>query len=257
MTDYVGSVLDDLVPRFDDERGDWQRVVADAGERARVRPRRRGMPRLTRRRLVLVALVVAALAAPLFATGSRDWWFLRFPESTFEPVTDVSVVRTGMWDGNPWELAAYRSADGLCFSLTPTSPGPSAGEGAAVACAPFVGVPPTAESKLSEAEPLSITFLTGFSIGFPAHIVGPVVDAADEVAIHLDDGTVLRTPTFDAPEELGPIRFYATQMPEWERVPGAGPPVSGIRKLVGLSSEGEVVACLVRGGATEDLSACA
>ena len=31
MSDYLGSVLDELVPTFGEEDGDWGRVVADAG----------------------------------------------------------------------------------------------------------------------------------------------------------------------------------------------------------------------------------
>ena len=31
MSDYLSSVLDELVPTFADEDGDWERVVADAG----------------------------------------------------------------------------------------------------------------------------------------------------------------------------------------------------------------------------------
>ena len=31
MSDYLSSVLDELVPTFEDEDGDWERVVAHAG----------------------------------------------------------------------------------------------------------------------------------------------------------------------------------------------------------------------------------
>ena len=31
MSDYLSSVLDELVPTFEDEDGNWGRVVADAG----------------------------------------------------------------------------------------------------------------------------------------------------------------------------------------------------------------------------------
>lgn len=257
MNDYVHEVLDELVPRFDDEPGDWERVVADAGvgTTAYGRTRKRRTPRLTRRRLVLVALVVAALATPLLAAGSRDWWFFRFSDPTFAPVTDVSVVRTGTWDGEPWELSAYLSANGVCFSLTPTSASRPPGEGAALACAWIEGLPDVAAPP-SDWQRLTITLLAGSSIGFPAYVVGPVVDSADEVAIHLADGTVLRTPTFDAPDELGSIRFYATQRPEPARVPGVVPRPN-IRKLVGLTSEGEIAACLVLRGEVTRNSACA
>jgi hypothetical protein len=239
MTDYVHEVLDELVPRFDQERGDWERVVADA--------RRKRRPRVTRRRLVVVALAIVALAIPLFAAASQDWWFLRFSDPGFEPVGGIEVVKTGTWDGQPWELAAYVSANGLCFSLTPTSDGRATGEGAGLSCAPIVGVP---SKDLNASEALSITMLAGSSIEFPPYAVGPVIDDADEVAIHFHDGTVIRTPTFDAPSELGAIRFYAVQLekPPFTFEPR---PQSKIQKVVGLTSEGEVVACVVEEGVAE------
>jgi hypothetical protein len=90
MSDYLSSVLEELVPRFDDEDGNWGRVVADAGAeapattaRARTvdataaRRRRRGGWRdrwLTRRRLVVIALaglLAALLSTPALGIGGR------------------------------------------------------------------------------------------------------------------------------------------------------------------------------------------
>lgn len=254
---YVSSVLDELVPRFEDEQGDWPRVLVDAGVApghtrpvgnstsvaGRVPDRRWPVARLTRRRLVVVAVAALAIAIPLVAAASQDWWFFKVAGSAPDPTTDVAVLKSGVWDRKPWQLAAYLSAtDGICFSLAPTATTGQAGDGAALNCDAIEGVPRTDESK--PYVPHAITFLTGSSVGFPAYIVGPVIDKADEVAIHLDDGSTIATPTFDVPKELGSIRFYATQLPELERSPGE-PRRTGIQRLVGLTSEGEVVACLV------------
>jgi hypothetical protein len=99
MTDYVSAVLDELVPRFEDERGDWERVVGRARRRRWITPRR----------LALIAAVVAAIAVPLVAVAaSQDWWFFRVGSAPV-PVTDVNVIRTGSWDGTSWHVTAYGS----------------------------------------------------------------------------------------------------------------------------------------------------
>ena len=93
MSDFVSSVLDELVPTFNEEAGDWERVVADAGAEtptttaqpwpldmaaASAAPRRRHgtLPArwLTRRRLVAVAvaaLLAALLVTPALGIGDR------------------------------------------------------------------------------------------------------------------------------------------------------------------------------------------
>jgi hypothetical protein len=109
-------------------------------------------------------------------------------------------------------------------------------------CDQIDGVPTTRQTKPSV--PHGITFLAGLSAGFPPYVVGPVVEAADEVEIHLADGQIIRTRTFDAPDDLGAIRFYATQVPSQPPLPGGRPQV-GVEKLGALTDEGEVVACLV------------
>jgi len=261
MSDYLTSVLDELVPRFADERGDWGRVLADAGageamarspwpldttttEAAfRERPGRRPRGRWrTRRRLVVIAIAVVAVASPLIAAASENWGFLWFAGIAPAPITDVSVVKTGEWDGKSWQLVAYLSAtDGVCFALNPTSTNGATSEGGALSCDQIEGVPRTESSK--PYTPHAITVLAGSSLGVPAFVAGPVIDSADEVAVYLASGEVIRTPTFDAPSQLGSIRFYATQVPE--PVPGVRPEVYGIQKVVGLGGDGDVVACLV------------
>jgi len=93
MSDYLTCVLDELVPTFADEGGDWERVVSDAGaetptttaQRSRVdtaassvAPRRRhgrwAAPWLTRPRLVAIAvtaLLAALLVTPALGIGDR------------------------------------------------------------------------------------------------------------------------------------------------------------------------------------------
>jgi Tol biopolymer transport system component len=93
MSDFVSCILDELVPTFSEEAGDWERVVADAGAEtpttavqpwpldmaaASAAPRRRHgtLPArwLTRRRLVAVAvaaLLAALLVTPALGLGDR------------------------------------------------------------------------------------------------------------------------------------------------------------------------------------------
>ena len=245
MTEHLYSVLDELVPRFDNERGDWSRVIA--GARARelvtnsVRPpdttsgRHRPRRWLTRRPIAVIAIAVVAIATPLLAAGSQDWWFLRAPLP--DPITDVKVVKTGEWDGKPWQLVAYRSArEGVCYGVLPRSTsGSGDGEGGGFSCIRIAGVPQESDSE--EAR-LGVLYLSGPSPALAAYVAGPIVDSAEEVEIHLVGGEVIRTPTFDAPDELGSIRFYAAQLPETDSSGGQ------VQKLVGIDRDGEVVACL-------------
>lgn len=251
MTDYLNAALDGLVPDFAEEQGDWTAVVQDAG----VRPSRwtaethrssamigGSTRRWARGRRILVsAIVVAAIAIPLAAVAaSQNWWFFRF-EGAPTPITDVRVVKAGTWSGRDWQLLAYLSStDGICFGITPAD-SEAEGEGAGMGCDQIEGVPRTSESK--PYTPHAITFMSGSSERFPTYIVGPVIETATEVAVHLADGTVMRTSTFDAPDALGAIRFYATPLPDAPQVTER-PPRTQVRKLVGFDRDGEIVACL-------------
>lgn len=245
MTEHLYGVLDELVPRFDNESSDWSRVIADARARepvtTSVRPldmtseRTRSRRWLTRRPIAVIAIAVVAIATPLLAAGSQDWWFLRAPLP--DPITDVKVVKTGEWDGKPWQLVAYRSTGNeICYGVVPRSTSGSTGdgEGGAVSCIRIAGVPQESDSE--EAQ-LGVLYLSGPSPALPAHIAGPIVDSADAVEIHLVGGEIIRTPTFDAPDELGSIRFYAAQLPETDSSGGQ------VQKLVGIDHDGEVMAC--------------
>ena len=109
MSDEIAGILDELTPRFDGERGNWERVLRDAARRRRLRRV------VTPRRLALLAAVLAAILIPLVAVAaSQNWWFLHGGGP--EAISPVVVVKEGVWDGHPWQLVAFRSAtDGLCF----------------------------------------------------------------------------------------------------------------------------------------------
>jgi hypothetical protein len=216
---------------------DWDDVLQRGGESHRPRV-------LTRRRLIVAFAVLLAVLVPLAALGAaNDWWFLSgsgMPRAVSAPV----VVKEGDWSGHPWQLVSYRSStDGICWAIDPT--GSVKGEGAAMACAPFVGI---ARTQVTEPSPgMTITYLSGSaSDQLPAYIAGPVIEAAQQVEIHFGNGDVLRLPTFAAPESLGPVRFYATELPTGVAPTRPGPgQTQAVQKLAGLDANGNVVACLV------------
>ena len=230
MTPHDRDPLDALVPAMP-WSPDWSDVLARACPPAR---------RNKQRRLVLALALVAAVAVPLVAYGSKsDWWFLGSgsPPATNAPV----VVEEGTWSGHPWKLVAYPSStDGLCVSLTPSGAEP-AGEGAAMECAAIAGVPRTSATKPSPD--LTVTYLiSAGSRAFPAYVVGPVVDGASEVEIRFAGGRRMRLPTFSGSQSLGRVRFYAGPLPAGVvPAPGRAP----VDRVTGLDENGEVVACLV------------
>jgi hypothetical protein len=193
----------------------------------------------------MLALALLAVAVvPLVALGAAksDWWFLQNHAPT--PVSAPEVVKEGEWSGHPWQLVAYRArTHGLCVSMTPRG-SREAGSGGAMSCGSFVGAPRTAGT--SGSSEMTITFLSGAAgPKLPAYIVGPVIGKASTVEIEFGTGQVLRLPTFSGADSLGKVRFYAAQLPTSIQLP---PPrleqPSFIKTLVGLDSDGNVVACL-------------
>lgn len=213
----------------------WEDTLARAGMESALRG-----SRLAWRRYWLIAVVVlAAVLIPLAAIGSsRDWWFLSDGMGP-NPATDVIVAKTGSWGGHDWELVTYRSDTGdICFGIIPTHSGAPVANQGAMACTRIIGVPHGPDSTPDSGVGISDLISESGPIGSgeQRYIAGPVVDNADQVEIYLTDGQVVRTPTFDAPKDLGmSIHFYATQLP-----PNALP----LKRLVGLDKNGKIVACL-------------
>ncbi len=233
--------LDRLAPALPWEP-DWSDVLHRAGERL---PRRgRSARLLTKRRLILVVALLAAVLVPLAALGVANEWGFFASGGAPTPVTAPIVVKEGEWSGHAWELIAYASStDGLCFFVTPKG-SKADGEGAAMGCAPVAGIPRTTETKASPD--MTITFLSGSASNeLPAYIAGPVTDRASDVEIRFGTGAILRVPTFAAPASLGHVRFYATQLPAGMSPPSPATSVRFIDKLTGLDNDGNIVACLV------------
>jgi hypothetical protein len=241
---FGDEILDRLVPGHA-WVADWPDVLerAGVGHSARL---------VTRRRLVMVFVALAAVLVPLAAlAATNDWWFLKLgggPTPTKAPV----VVKEGEWGGHAWQLITFPSTtDGLCFSVTPKD---SAGTGGALACGPFVGIARTPATKASPD--MTITYLTGSgSGGLPAYIAGPVIGTASAVEIRFGNGDVLRVPTFTGPASLEGVRFYATRLPAG--VQTAPRTLTLVKWVAGLDVNGEVVACLAPQTAMDGGSALA
>ena len=169
---FRDELLDQLAPAHG-----WVPDWPDVLQRAGAEP---SISRVTRRRMVIALVVLAAVLVPLAAlAATNNWWFLKLghgPTPTNAPV----VVKEGAWDGHPWQLIAYPSAaDGLCVSVTPKD---STGEGAAMGCGTFTGISRTPETKATPD--MTITYLSGgASNKLPAYIAGPVIEKASTVEI--------------------------------------------------------------------------
>jgi hypothetical protein len=211
---------------------------------------------LTRRSLVVVFAVLAAVLVPVVALGAAgDWWFLKVGRIP-EPMTAPQVVTEGEWDGHPWQLIGYRSARGLCISLTPKA-SLDTGLGGALGCGPFVGV--TLLSVSYALPNMPITFLAGSaSEQLPAHIAGAVIEEASVVEIRFADDDVLRAPTFAGRAPLQHVRFFAAQLPTEIEV-SSGTLSWVPSSVAGLDASGNLVACLAPQAArngTSSLSDC-
>jgi hypothetical protein len=270
MTDIVAGTLDALAPVQAFDPTDWDQVLSRAGMQDR---QRRALMRP--RALLLVAVIVIGILIPLGTLGAADdWWFIRLPiigqtvtiSTTTEsvpssasssspsspvplaPAVTPATVKSGVWDGQSWELDAFVGLSGdLCFGIAPSSTAHGNGAGAALSCARIYGVPlspGTAQTSL----PLDITYMmSGRSPDLPPYIAGPVVGSARTVVVHFSDGEVLRTETFAGPSTFGSIRFYAAPIPDAVATRYLKPPPGpepAFTKIVGLDENNNIVACL-------------
>ena len=229
MSDEIALALGSLVPTFEHEHGDWERVLRDA--RGSSRPHH-----FPARRLAVVAALVAAILIPLVAVAaSQEWWFFRVAHTAPPAATPVVVVTEGVWDNLAWELVAYRSTtNGLCFGITLPAHRRN-GIGGGLACTQVVAAPTGPGSKRSL--PLGITYFAASGAALGPYVAGPVVDRASRVNIYLGSGQIVHTGTVSAPDALGmAVRFYIVRLP--------GRRLPSIDKLEGLDDRGAVVACL-------------
>ena len=141
MSDYLSSVLDELVPTFEDEDGDWERVVAHAGgenptTRAYPLPvdatststagrERNGRWRerlFTRSRLVviaLIALLAVLLATPALGIGERLLGLIQDKQSPLD-------VQAPAWsrDGRTIVFVSWRDGNGEVYAMDADGSGP-------------------------------------------------------------------------------------------------------------------------------------
>lgn len=237
MADFdpaLAAVLDEVLP-LDGDRGDWERVLADATQAA---PRRRRIVgRFSRRRLVVVvaAAVVAALIPLVAVAADQGWWFFSSSGVKAPPATsDVVVVKRGSWHGTPWALAAYRTKrQGLCIGFTPNPPaGPAPsptvwdqamfGCGAAVRGTP--GLPPTKTVH-------QLAFYSSVDSNSTA-IEGATAADVTQVELLHADGSITKVPTIAAPPDLHTgVRFFVAVFG----------PADAIRAITAIGKSGNVL----------------
>lgn len=223
--DTIDDALDALAPNQDVEL-DWHEVVSRAGKTPDSASRR-ALRRRPRKRWLIALAAVVAVVSPLSAVGAaEEWWFFT---SLAPPTSTPQVLKSGTWAGASWELVGYKARDGLCFLVMPAgSPRDGSGVSTPTGCG---GTPDPPDSTGHGG----IGSLSGVTLGLPNYVVGPVVEGAQEVSVHLSSGETIRTPTFDVPESLGAVDFYATDLP-------AGATVA---LLTAEAADGRVVACFV------------
>ena len=119
----IAGVLDEFLPRRDEEQGDWDGVVTDARSR---RPRVLALkPRRIALALAIVGALVTLTVVPALAV-SNGWWFLTY-DGAVKPSGPVVVAINPQAD-DPWTLVAAltNSLNGsteLCYSWTTSNRG--------------------------------------------------------------------------------------------------------------------------------------
>ena len=215
----IAGVLDEFLPRRDEEQGDWDGVVADARSR---RPRVLALePRRIALALAIFGALVTLAVVPALAV-SKGWWFLTY-DGAVEPSGPVVVAINPQAD-DPWTLVAFltNSLNGsteLCYSWTPSNEDVGGG---AMGCGP---------SAAALGEPnlpgLGATFGTTSGVAYgPATLDVATVEAA------LGDGSTVQARVVTAPKALGaPLRFYIVRFPA----------NAELTRIIGRDSEGRVI----------------
>jgi hypothetical protein len=218
MVDYkeaLARALDDLLPPGDN-RPDWGAVLRDA---------QKGWGHITsrrppRRRLAILGVGAAiALLIPLTALAAvEQWWFFSGPIGAPTPVGDVVVVQSGVSNGTPWALTAYRtSSDDLCVGFAPnaSASGPTStpttnSTSTVLSCgASLNGLPASAGQPGGAHE---VSFVESASTASEM-LGGPAAANVARVEIVLTAGSPLLVDTFPAPAALDtPLRFFVADL---------------------------------------------
>lgn len=212
----VDRALAELTPPMRDERGSWERVLADAETRGRARPwwarpwqnRRPAFnPAFAVTIAVALLIVVPALAV------AREWWFSSDAPASSGDIAHVRTVRAG--DGSTWDLTAYVSRDaGVCVALTPSA---DSSKGAAMTCGAGVRGEPNVPAGAARH---AIGFTVTRGEGTPSFMFGPAATNVSLVEARLSGGRVVTSEAFTGPPSLGAgsLRFYVVEVPPDARI---------------------------------------
>ncbi len=245
----LSALLDELSPDVPASGPGWEDVLTRADVLAAA-PTNGSPPAPTRlgsldrrpwtgtKRLLVAAAVLAAILIPLGALATVNGWWSGTPRPLNKPV----VVTRGSWDGHPWNLVAYVSAAGVCWSIT-FEDSPRGGTALGGGCGSIVGIrPPRAGLEIP-----TVDWRAGASSdrSYPKWIAGPIVETARLVVIHFRNGTELRVPASDAAmwKKVGwyrPVRFFAAQLPAGINFIDV---FLSVDSIAGLDAHGNVVAC--------------
>ena len=241
------DALDFLAPAQEDVPT-WDEILARAGAD---NPAPAQRPLWKRSWVIALAVLVAALV-PLAAIGAEQGWWFTTGNGGMQSVGPVVEIESGVWDGHPWKMEAERVAEtdpfahpkndepnwgekqyDLCISIDS-----SASQYGGLGCEP--GPPKSGFGGVD-------TGTLGPNPDETPYVAGAVSEDITQVDIYLPDGHILHTPTIAAPEALGAsYRFYAAELPAF----------NDMSKLVGLDSDGKVIACFNPNGPAKSESAC-
>jgi hypothetical protein len=204
--EQIAAALDQIVPSFRNERGNWQHVLHEAQVVASEPP-----TKVTRghRWAVLLAstVIVGALAiVPALAVGN-GWWFIG--EGKPRPVTEVMVITTGEASGRTWYLVAFLSDEkGVCVGV---SGAPEERAGTLACGAAIRGVPgPTSDNEPEHW----VGFASGGLPEGDSFAFGPAASDVARVEIELANGATVTAETVAAPVVSDiPGRFYVLKLP--------------------------------------------
>jgi len=234
MTEHdpgIARILDQALPHEFDAPA-WELILAESRS-----PSPRRLPRLTRKKLVLlVALVLLAVLVPLSALGvANDWWIFDMGGNSFGPTGNVITIASVRVESAPWDLIAFETkATGLCFSIAAHGPGSNKTTWQAMlSCSGAHGLSGPTWQPVVSFFSSSVTNKSGATV----YIVGGPTDRrVAEVDVVDSDGEAVTTRTIPAPRELGlPIRFFLTKLPpstHWG---------SSVKELIARDSAGKVL----------------